>query len=300
MTRKKPQAQQGESGLAVELRPTASITPYARNPRVNDPAVDAVAASIREFGFRQAIVIDAAGVIVVGHTRWKAARKLGLAKVPVHVARDLTATQAKAYRIADNKTAGLATWDAELLPLELNDLKAADFDLKLMGFTDAELDQLLQPATPIGLTDPDAIPEPPKKAITKPGDLWLLGEHRVLCGDSTKADDVEGLMGGEKADFIFTDPPYGHNNNDGDLIHNREKALGRPETKSSAARPIVNDSPDDAAKLYTAFLHLANDLLRGGGCCCCCCCCGGGGPDPQFGRWSLEMDKIIGFKMAVV
>ena len=177
----------------MEFRDTDSITPYSRNPRVNDQAVDAVAASIREFGFRQAIVIDAAGVIVVGHTRWKAAKKLGLAQVPVHVARDLTATQAKAYRIADNKTASLGTWDADLLPLELGDLKAADFDLTLIGFTECELDQLLQPAPVLGLTDPDAIPETPAKPITKPGDLWLLGDHRVLCGNATNLGSVESV-----------------------------------------------------------------------------------------------------------
>ncbi|MBK8677002.1 MAG: site-specific DNA-methyltransferase [Cellvibrionales bacterium] len=131
------------------------------------------------------------------------------------------------------------------------------------------------------------------------GQLWALGEHRLICGDCTDAAVVARVMDGEKTDMIFTDPPYGHSNNDGDLIHNREAALGRPKTASSAARPIANDKPEDAARLYSAFLKTANDLLKPG-CCCCCCCGGGGGPDPQFARWTMEMDQVIGFKMAVV
>ena len=174
----------------MELRDTDSITPYSRNPRVNDQAVDAVAASIREFGFRQAIVIDAAGVIVVGHTRWKAAKKLGLAQVPAHVATDLTPDQAKAYRIADNKTASLATWDADLLPLELSDLKAADFDLKITGFTDAELDELLHPIPPTVSQVP--ILEPPTMTWT------LIGIPTVrfveIAPEMEKLTQVPGIL----------------------------------------------------------------------------------------------------------
>ena len=120
--------------MNIELRPLANIKPYEKNPRINNAAVEAVARSIRDFGFRQPIVIDGDGVIVVGHTRWKAAKKLGLDKVPVHVARELTPEQARAYRIADNKTGDLATWDLELLPDELAELQALDVDLSLLGF----------------------------------------------------------------------------------------------------------------------------------------------------------------------
>src|SRR5262249_27051583 len=154
---------------------------YENNPRLNDAAVDAVAASIREYGFRQCLVVDEQGVIIVGHTRYKAALKLGLAEVPVHVAAGLTAAQAKAYRLADNQTATLSQWDDDKLPLELADLQGMDFDLNLTGFSSDELLRLLEPPTTEGLTDPDAVPEPPDEAITQPGDLWLLGKHRLQC-----------------------------------------------------------------------------------------------------------------------
>ena len=166
--------------MNIELRDIDSIRPYEGNPRVNDQAVEAVAASLREFGFRQPIVVDEAGVIIVGHTRWKAAKKLGLAKVPVHVANDLSPEKAKAYRIADNQTATLAEWNYELLPIELKDLQAADFDLSLLGFDEKELAKLLDGGVQAGLTDPDEVPTLPDEAITKPGDLWLLGAY-VKC-----------------------------------------------------------------------------------------------------------------------
>ena len=152
----------------VELRPIDAIRPYEGNPRVNDQAVDAVAASLREFGFRQPIVIDADGVIIVGHTRWKAAQKLGLAKVPVHVATDLTPEQARAYRISDNKTGELADWDLEILPIELNELREGGFDMDVLAFDEEELGKLLSSAQGVseGLTDPDSIPEPPDEATT--------------------------------------------------------------------------------------------------------------------------------------
>ena len=142
--------------MNIELRPLAEIKPYEKNPGHNDAVVDAVAESSRRFGFRQPIVVDADGVIVVGDTRWKAAAKLGLDKVPVHVARELTPEQAKAYRIADNKIADLATWDLELLPGELAELQALDVDLSLLGFGEDELAELLDPGVKQGLTDPDA------------------------------------------------------------------------------------------------------------------------------------------------
>jgi DNA modification methylase len=194
--------------MNIELRPLAEIKPYEKNPRINDAAVEAVARSIEEFGFRQPIVVDADGVIVVGHTRWKAAGKLGLDKVPVHVARDLTPEQAKAYRIADNATADLATWDLELLPGELAELQALDVDLSLLGFGEDELAELLDPGVKQGLTDPDDVPEPPDEAITQPGDLWVMGEHRLLCGDSGIAADVDRLLYGQPIHLVNTDPPY--------------------------------------------------------------------------------------------
>jgi ParB-like chromosome segregation protein Spo0J len=170
--------------MQVEERPITSIRPYEQNPRLNDSAVDAVADSIQEFGFRQPIVVDEQGAIIVGHTRYKAALKLGMDKVPVHVAVGLTPAQAKAYRIADNQTATLSQWQDDLLAQELLHLQQMDYDLDLTGFSSEDLLRLLEPPGTEGLTDPDDIPEPPDVATTKPGDLWILGRHRLLCGDS--------------------------------------------------------------------------------------------------------------------
>jgi DNA modification methylase len=195
--------------MQVEMRPLSSIRPYENNPRSNDAGVDAVAASIRAFGFRQPLVVDEAGVIIVGHTRYKAALKLGLNEVPVHVAVGLSAAQAAAYRIADNQTAQLSEWDDEKLVQELARLREMDVDLGLTGFAPEDLTRLLDETTTQGLIDPDAIPEPPDAAITQYGDLWLLGPHRLLCGDSSKRHDVDRLLDGAPIHLIFTDPPYG-------------------------------------------------------------------------------------------
>src|SRR5207245_3829852 len=156
--------------MKVQLRPITSIRPYDRNPRLNDQAVDAVAASIREFGFRQPIVVDEQGMIIVGHTRYKAALKLGLEMVPVHVAVGLTPAQIKAYRLADNQTASLAQWNYDLLPLELAQLQQMEFDLNLTGFSSEELLRLVDtPITP-GQVDPDEVPALPDVATTQRGD----------------------------------------------------------------------------------------------------------------------------------
>ena len=196
--------------MKIALVPIDSVRPYEKNPRVNDQAVESVARSLREFGFRQPVVVDEAGVIVVGHTRWKAAKALGLEKVPVHTATDLSPEQIKAYRLADNQTATLAEWDMDLLPLELADLQSMNFDLGLLGFAEDELARLLASGdvTAEGLTDEDDIPEPPDEAITQLGDLWQLGRHRLMCGDSTNSADVDRLMDGKKAALVATDPPY--------------------------------------------------------------------------------------------
>jgi len=195
--------------MDVKLMNVDDVKPYENNPRINDSAVDAVCASIREFGWRVPIVCDQQLVIICGHTRWKAAKKLGLAKVPVHVAKDLSPEQAKAYRLADNQTNTLAEWDYELLPIELRDLQAADFDLDLLGFDADALAQLLDPGVQDGLCDPDDVPAPPDEAVTQPGDLWILGDHRLLCGDSGKVKDVDRLVDGQPVHLVNTDPPYG-------------------------------------------------------------------------------------------
>lgn len=195
--------------MKTQPRRLTEIIPYEKNPRRNDAAVQAVAASIREFGFRQPIVVDEAGVIIVGHTRYKAALELGLKEVPVHVASGLSPAQIKAYRIADNQTNTLATWDEELLPLELAELKELEFDLDLLGFHGDQLAKIFAGDVKEGECDPDEIPAPPDEAITRPGDLWLLGQHRLLCGDSSRPEDVDRLLDGATIQLINSDPPYG-------------------------------------------------------------------------------------------
>ena len=194
--------------MKIELWPISRVKPYFRNPRVNDHAVDAVAASIREFGFRQPIVVDAEGVIIIGHTRWKAALKLGLEKVPVHVAKDLSPEKVRALRIADNKTHELSDWDFELLGVEVTELLNADFDISVLGFSDEEIQDLFQAEVQDGLCDPDDVPAPPDEATTQLGDIILLGDHRLLCGDSSKPADVDRLLDGQTVHLVNTDPPY--------------------------------------------------------------------------------------------
>ncbi len=194
--------------MEIALWPIDKPIPYSRNARqISDAAVAKVAASIKEFGFRQPIVVDVEGVVVAGHTRLLAARRLGLATVPVHVAANLTPAQIKAYRLMDNRSHEEAEWDLELLPLELADLKTLDFDLGLTGFNERELGELL--GFPRGLTDEDAVPEAPENPVSKPGDLWLLGDHRVLCADATSPEAVARLLGARKPFLMITDPPYG-------------------------------------------------------------------------------------------
>jgi DNA modification methylase len=199
------------SNFKVELRKIEDVKPYERNPRLNDKAVDAVAGSLSEFGFRQPIVVDEDGVIIAGHTRWKAAKKLGLDKVPVHVATDLTPEQVRAYRLADNRTGEIAEWDLSILPIELNELREGGFDMDILAFDEEELGKLISEAQGVreGLVDPDSIPEPPDAAITQRGDIWILGNHRLMCGDSTSPADLDRLLDGAVIHLCNTDPPYG-------------------------------------------------------------------------------------------
>lgn len=189
------------------------LTPYENNPRKNDGAVDAVAASIREFGFKVPIIIDKAGVIVAGHTRLKAARKLGLETVPCIIADDLSPKQIQAFRLADNKTAELADWDFDMLSVELSDLD--DIDMSEFGFDMSEFEE------PEEVVEDDYTEPEKLEPRTKLGDLWQLGDHRLICGDSTDVAVIDRLMDGVKADCVFTDPPYGmKKENDGVLNDN--------------------------------------------------------------------------------
>jgi DNA modification methylase len=185
------------------------IIPYARNARQIPPqAVDKVAASIRAFDWRVPIVVDKEGVIICGHTRLLAAQKLGLKEAPVHVADNLTPAQVRSYRLLDNRSHEESSWDEELLVLELLDLRELGVELDLTGFDTDEIKELLGRDDREGLTDEDAVPEVPQTAVSVPGDLWVLGEHRLLCGDATQAASYETVLAGEVAHLTFTDPPY--------------------------------------------------------------------------------------------
>lgn len=175
------------------------LIPYDKNPRKNNDAVKYVAESIKQFGFKVPIIIDKNNVIVAGHTRYKAAKKLGLNEVPCIIADDLTDEQIKAFRLADNKVAEKAEWDFDLLGSELDEI--LDIDMEALGFEDMLEEE-------VEVTDDDFDIEPPEDPYVKVGDLYQLGNHRLLCGDSTKIDDVQKLMGGELADLLITDPPY--------------------------------------------------------------------------------------------
>lgn len=194
--------------LQIELVPVESLIPYARNARTHsDTQIAQLAASIKEFGFNNPILVDGEKGIIAGHGRLEAARKLGLSQVPVIELKHLNENQKRAFIIADNKLALNAGWNDELLALELACLKDENFDLDVIGFDQKELNQLLDEGK-IGLTDDDEVPEAPEKPISKSGDVWILGNHRLMCGDSTVITDVQKLMNNQLADMVFTDPPY--------------------------------------------------------------------------------------------
>lgn len=236
--------------MQVEMWSLDRIKPYENNPRINDNAVDAVIHSIEKFGWRQPIVVDADGVIIVGHTRFKAARKMGLAEVPIHIATDLSPEAVKAYRIADNRTAENAEWDFDLLPIEIGELHQAGFDCELLGFDADELAELLHPGITQGLTDPDEVPEPPDNPITKRGDIWILGNHRLMCGDSSSPADLDKLLGGKHVHLVHMDPPY--------------NVAVSPRSKNAIAAGLSTFSNDAASSMLkndqgmAAFTHAIN------------------------------------------
>ena len=192
----------------ITMMKTDALIPYARNPRTHsDIQVGQIAASIKEFGWLVPVVVDSENVLIAGHGRVLAAQKLGLDRVPTIDGSHLTPAQAKAFRIAENKLQLNAGWDDELLRVELEEMVAKDYGIDFTGFSEEEIADLLGTGGE-GKTDPDDAPEIQKEAVSKTGDLWRLGLHRVLCGDATKADDVVRLMAGEKATLFATDPPY--------------------------------------------------------------------------------------------
>ena len=239
--------------MKIEQVKVDALIPYARNSRTHsDAQVAQIAASIKEFGFTNPVLIDETGSIIAGHGRVMASRKLALADVPCIRLSHLTAAQKRAYIIADNKLALNAGWDDEMLRLELSDLKGLDFNLDLTGFSTDEIDQLLTPEQVDGLTDEDAVPGIPVDPVTKLGDVWLLGKHRLMCGDSTSIDAVEKLMDGNKADMVFTDPPYGVGYTGG--LQNSAKGL-----RGNSRDMIKNDDID----LYEETVTIASLICNG-------------------------------------
>jgi DNA modification methylase len=228
--------------LAIAWRPLGELIPYARNPRTHsDAQLAQIAASIREFGWTNPVLVDGQNGIIAGHGRVLAARKLGLDKVPVIELAHMSEAQKRAYVLADNQLALNAGWDEALLRLELADLSELGFDLGLIGFAEGELERLLAGDGRTGLTDDDDAPELPEQAVTQPGDLWIMGEHRLLCGDATVPADVERVLEGRMADMAFTDPPY-----------NVDYGSSAKDKLRGKHRPILND---DLGSGFEAFLH---------------------------------------------
>ena len=261
---------------------------YDNNPRNNDGAVDAVAASIRDFGFKVPIVIDADNVIIAGHTRVKAARKLGLKSVPCIIADDLTPEQIRAFRLADNKTAELAVWDFDKLNEEL---AAIDMDMSVFGFDMLEFEEEKKVVE-------DEVPEVDQDAdVTKLGDIWQLGRHRLMCGDSTDKATVELLMDGKKADMVFTGPPYGYNYQSNmrektskfDVIENDDKILDFFPCVQSVCDGFVYicttwKTADKWIELFKQYYDLTNVIIWDKG---------GGGIGDLFHTFSTDYEMIL-------
>jgi len=223
------------------------IHPYANNPRKNDDAVQSVANSIKEFGWQQLIVVDKDGVIIAGHTRYKAALSLGIKEIPVHIANNLTDEQVKAYRLADNKTHDLSSWDDDLLLDELGSIDS--IDMSLFGFDEHEIQ--------MDIEEDEYDVEVPEEPQTKYGDIYHLGDHILMCGDSTKKEDVDKLIGSNKADMVFTDPPW--NVDYGGSIKEDNPQGYKPRT-------IMNDSmsTEDFKKFMNASFMMMKESCRDG------------------------------------
>jgi DNA modification methylase len=239
--------------LKIVQKPVDKLIPYVNNSRTHsDEQIAQIASSIKEFGWTNPILVDGENGIIAGHGRLMAARKLGYKEVPTIELKDLTETQRKAYIIADNRLALNAGWDNEMLTIELNELLADGFALDILGFDPKEIDALLEPEVVEGLTDEDAVPDVPDEPKTKLGDIYQLGNHRLMCGDSTSIDAVDKLMNGQKADMVFTDPPYGVSYTGG--LQDKGKGL-----KGNAREMIKNDDID----LYEEAVTVASIVCDG-------------------------------------
>jgi DNA modification methylase len=245
--------------MKITQRSVEDLIPYARNSRTHsDGQVAQIAASIKEFGWTNPILVDGESVVIAGHGRLLAARKLGHTEVPTIELGDLTETQKRAYVIADNRLALDAGWDDEMLRLELGELEELGFDLELTGFTLDEITALKPVELEPGLTDEDAVPEVPEHPVTVLGDVWVLGKHRLMCGDSTSIDAVEKLMDGQKADMVFTDPPYGMN------LDTDYTKMAETKIKSKKYDRVIGDDKDfDASVMLGIFNYVQEIFLWG-------------------------------------
>ena len=238
----------------IKMLAVDKIIPYVKNSRTHsDEQVAQVAASIKEFGFTNPILLDKENVIIAGHGRMLAAQRLGLSEVPCIRLDHLTEAQKKAYIIADNKLALNAGWDNELLGLELGELRDEGFDISLTGFTEEELAGLIVEEIPEGLTDEDQVPEVPENPITVYGDIWVLGKHRLMCGDSTSIDAIDCLINGDKIDLIHTDPPYGINEK------GMREARGGPGSQL-ATNSKVPDFKDDSIQYAIDAFNICQSM----------------------------------------
>ena len=261
-----------EKTLRSIKRKIADLIPYARNSRTHsDEQVAQIASSIKEFGFTNPIIIDEQGGIIAGHGRVMAAKKLGMKELPCIEATGWTEAQKKAYVIADNKLALNAGWDEKMLSVEFDELKELGFDLSLTGFSNDEILALKPLEEVVGLTDEDEVPDAPEVPKTVLGDVWLLGDHRLMCGDSTSIDEVEKLMDGQKADMVFTDPPYGvdykgiNNDDRGGLEELLDGAFGNMFTVSKTGASCYVFHSDRCAdifhKVFRQYFHFSSMII---------------------------------------
>jgi len=248
----------------LEWRSVSSLIPYARNSRTHsDEQIAQIAASIKEFGWTNPILVDGDNGIIAGHGRLSAARKLGHEEVPVIELKDLTETQRKAYIIADNRLALNAGWDNEMLTIELNDLLADGFALDILGFDPKELNALLEPEVVEGLTDEDAVPDIPDEPKTKMGDIYQLGNHRLICGDSSSQNDVDKVLNGDRPDMIFTDPPY---NIDYQGVSDKRDKIKNDKMEDSAFVDFLNQTLYGCETMYVCcswhYAHLFREAME--------------------------------------
>lgn len=252
--------------MQIQNIPTENLVEYARNPRKNDAVVDKMVACIKEFGFRIPIVAKSDGTVVDGHLRLKAARKLGLKEVPVVNADDLTEAQIKAFRLVANQSANWAEWDEELLRLEFKDLEDLNFDLELTGFDlediQKQFDELEGKTVEEDDFDESEISQDETPVITKPGDLWILGDHRLLCGDATETEDIEKLIKSAQVDLVLTDPPYGINivQNNGNVGANFGVAK-----KGVYSKVISDNTTETAQKSFEKISKISSNQIIWGG-----------------------------------